>query len=170
MLARQFLHKTTLLCAWTRDIPSVCGNRAPSITTLWLSPDSKPPFLGHIRRLLCLRYPRVVSSIWSQTFPPPLLCLFSGTPFPFLLPPSCEFMCGWFSWAQVPTQLQLCLLFVLTALRSASDTLWSAFPETGAPTELLYSQMEDSVHFAHTREGTAPSRMLWEPLCSVSTQ
>ena len=37
-----------------------------------------------------------------------------GTFLPFLFPPWCEFVCGWFSWAQGPAEFQLCLLFVLT--------------------------------------------------------
>lgn len=63
---------------------------------------------------------------------PSSVCLFEALS-PFLLPPQCEFMCGWFSWAKGPAQLQLCLLFVPTALTSASDIPWSARPGTGAP-------------------------------------
>lgn len=113
------MNQSHLVCLWKQGSFCHCS-----------SPDSGIPFLGHTGRLLCLRYSRVVSPTWSQTLPPLLLlCLFFEHFSPFLFPPWCEFMCGWFSWAHSPAQLQSCLLFVLTALRSVLDTLWSASPE-----------------------------------------
>lgn len=159
-----------LPCAWTRAITSVCGSRGPSVTAFSLNPDSGTPFLGHTGRLLCLRYSRVVSSAWSQTFPLLLLlCLFFWALFP-LSPSPIVWVHVWLVFLGTrPSSVQLYLLFVLTAPRSVADTLWSA-SGTGDPTELFFSHMEGSAHCAHRRQSRTPRRMLSEPLHSVSSQ
>lgn len=160
----------TLPCAWTRAIASICGSRAPSVTAPSLSPDSGTPFLGHTGRLLCLRYSRVVSSSWSQTFPHLLLrCLFFWALFP-LSPSLIVWVHVWLVFLGTrPSSVQLYLLFVLTALRSVADTLWSA-SVTGDPTELFFSHLEGSAHCAHKRQSRTPRCMLSEPLRSISSQ
>lgn len=90
-----------------------------SDTTSQVTQEIGSHFLGKWREAflgLCLTHSWGGQSVWSQplSLPFSLLILFWELFFPFLLPPWCEFVCGWFSWAQRPAEYQFCLLFVLT--------------------------------------------------------
>ena len=118
-----FLSNQTCVAAWIKAI-SLSGDSAllAFVSVFQSSQETGPPFLASQGKLffprLCLHTP-----MWEPVHVEPASqpAFFSpGFVFrtfsPFLLPPWCEFVCGWFSWAQGPAELWLCLLFVLTEI------------------------------------------------------
>ena len=131
-----FLSNKTCVATWTKAMSLLRRLRAlglcqcfPVKSGDWGSfpGKSRDAFLS---QALSLTHPCGSQSVWSQrlSLPSSLLGLFLEH-FPSLLPPWCEFVCGWFSWARGPASCSfVCCLYWL---RSASDTPWSEFPATG---------------------------------------